>query len=250
MFASGGFNMMSGMSGLTGMPGTTGTPSATGGGLDLNAVMKQMETMFSKQMASMKQLMEKLLGKMGGDASLTGGANGMFPPMDMSAQMSNLMQLGKSSLVGASMNFLNSLGTPNLSQGAGTGAVSASSLNGTAWGASLANDAKNHAVTGAGGWCYKYVAQALARHGVSVSGASAYMAADQLATKKEFREVKVSQADLKKLPAGAIVVWNRGNGHQHGHISISLGDGREVSDLVRNQTTNYGTSYRVFLPNK
>ncbi len=245
MFASGGFNMMSGMNGLTGMTGATGATGVTGGGLDLNSIMKQMETMFSKQMESMKQLMQKLLGNLkNGNA-----ASGMFPPMDLSSQMTGLMQLGKSSLIGASMNLVGS--PPALSQGAGASTVSAASLGGgTAWGKSLANDAKNHAVTGPGGWCYKYVAQALARHGVNVSGASAYMAADQLAGKKEFREVKVSQADLKKLPAGAIVVWNKGNGHEHGHISIALGDGREVSDLIRNQTTNYGTSYRVFLPNK
>ena len=54
--------------------------------------------------------------------------------------------------------------------------------------------------------------------------------------------------DLPKLPPGAVVVWNKGPGHPHGHISISLGGGREASDKIRKQITNYGTSVRVFLP--
>ena len=58
----------------------------------------------------------------------------------------------------------------------------------------------------------------------------------------------MAQSDLPKLPAGAIVVWDKGNGHEHGHISIATGDGKEASDLMRNQITNYGTSFRVFMP--
>lgn len=116
------------------------------------------------------------------------------------------------------------------------------------WGAALAKDAEKHA-TGPGGLCFRYVRQALERAGVKgVGGASAYMAADQLAKNPKFREVKVDPKDFKKLPAGAVVVWNRGNGHEHGHISIALGNGKEASDKIRNQITNYGTSARVFLP--
>ncbi len=126
--------------------------------------------------------------------------------------------------------------------------VSSSELgSATDFGTSLAKDAEKNA-NGPGGYCFKWVAQALRRHGVSTSGASAYMAADQLAKNPKFKEVQVQPADLKKLPAGAVVVWNKGQGHEHGHISIALGDGREASDKIRNQITNYGTSARVFLP--
>lgn len=258
MFASGGFNnlnMMAGMPTTTGIP-TGNSPGFMAGPNGLNDVMKQLDQMFSKQMKSMNDMLKKMLGS----SKNANATSGMFPCMDLSSQMESVMKMG--GLTNQMIAKVASMVTPEasmaalggfmpLSQGGSAGTVSASSLgNGTAWGRSLASDALKHSVKGPGGWCYKYVAQALARHGVSVHGGSAYMAADQLATKKEFREVKVSQADLKKLPAGAIVVWNRGNGHVHGHISISLGDGREVSDLVRNQTTNYGTSYRVFLPNK
>ncbi len=117
-----------------------------------------------------------------------------------------------------------------------------------AWGAKLAQDASKHA-TGSGGLCFRYVRQALERAGVKgVGGASAYMAGDQLAKNPKFREIKVAEKDLKKLPAGAVVVWDRGNGHQHGHISIALGNGQEASDIKKPQTVGYGTKFRVFLP--
>ncbi|NMA26339.1 MAG: hypothetical protein GX934_01075 [Burkholderiales bacterium] len=74
------------------------------------------------------------------------------------------------------------------------------------------------------------------------------MAADQLAQSDKLREVQVNPQDLPKLPAGAVVVWDRGNGHEHGHISICDGKGGEYSDVYRQQTTNYGTQCRVFLP--
>lgn len=117
-----------------------------------------------------------------------------------------------------------------------------------AWGAALARDAEKHG-TGSGGLCFRYVRQALERAGVKgVGGASAYMGADQLARNPKFREVQVAEKDLPKLPAGAVVVWDRGNGHEHGHISIALGNGQEVSDVKRKQITGYGTKHRVFLP--
>ena len=135
------------------------------------------------------------------------------------------------------------------SQGNALAVTSVGTLQGTAWGKALAEDAEKNN-PGTRGWCLRGVAQALSRHGVSIGGASAYMAADQLAKIDKFTEITgLSDADLKKLPAGAIVVWDRGNGHEHGHICISLGDGREVSDHVANMTQNYGTSFRVFLPN-
>ena len=78
-------------------------------------------------------------------------------------------------------------------------------------------------------------------------GASAYMAADQLYGHSRFTEI--SAADLRGLPAGAVVVWSRGSS-DHGHISIALGDGREASDHVAAQMTSHygGGSARVFIP--
>ncbi len=122
------------------------------------------------------------------------------------------------------------------------------------WGAGLAKDAEKNA-NGPGYYCFKWVSQALRRAGVKgIGGASAYMAADQLARNPKFREIKVNPKELSKLPAGAVVVWDRGGSgtsgaaKTHGHISISLGDGREASDKIRKQITGMGSNVRVFLP--
>jgi len=124
------------------------------------------------------------------------------------------------------------------------GVLKASSPTGNA----IADYANNH-TGGNGHQCYEYVANALDTQGVKLWGESAYMAANQLAQHPKVREIKGVNADqLESLPKGAIVVWNRGNGHDNGHISISLGNGKEVSDIVRDQLTDYGTSFRVFVP--
>jgi hypothetical protein len=112
----------------------------------------------------------------------------------------------------------------------------------------IADFAERHA-TGSGGQCYAYVADALDMAEINLTGGSAYMAANQLARHPKVREIKkVSPAMLPSLPKGAIVVWNCGEGHSDGHISISLGNGKEASDLIREQLTGYGTSCRVFAP--
>ena len=117
----------------------------------------------------------------------------------------------------------------------------------------LAKDARRIAesgVAGSGRNCKRGVRMAMEKSGMKLDGVSAYMAADQLAKNKNFREEKgLSRADLKDLPPGATVVWNKAKGRPHGHISIAMGNGREASDVMRNQITNYPSSYRVFYPN-
>lgn len=97
--------------------------------------------------------------------------------------------------------------------------------------------------------CYEYVANAVDRViGKFLYGGHAYMAASQLAARKDlFTEVPAT--GLSSLPAGAIVVWARGN-TESGHISISLGDGQESSDHIAAQMPSHygGGSARVFLP--
>lgn len=98
--------------------------------------------------------------------------------------------------------------------------------------------------------CYRFVKEGLAAEGVNLTGVPAYVAANQLARNPRFEEVRVSRDQLDELPAGAVVVWNRNTkaNHPYGHISVALGDGREVSDRIRPQVTNYRSQYRVFLP--
>lgn len=137
-------------------------------------------------------------------------------------------------------------------------------LRETPLGRRLANVGKNQALNLGGynslGLCYTGVGISLEKVGVRVTGLSAYMAASQLERNPRFREVKVQASQLPKLPAGAVVVWERsgnpslrrqGGGFTHGHISISDGKGREMSDYIDTQRTSYYASnrFRVFLPN-
>lgn len=122
----------------------------------------------------------------------------------------------------------------------------------TPFGDRLAADARRIAesgVAGSGRNCKRGVRMALEKQGQTLGGVSAYMAANQLARNDKFKEIKgLERGDLRNLPPGATVVWNKGPGHPHGHISIAMGNGREASDVMRNQIVNYPSSYRVFLP--
>lgn len=116
-------------------------------------------------------------------------------------------------------------------------------------GEGLAKYARGHA-SGGQSFCYYYVARAI--HAYTrpfLEGLHAYMAADLLAESKSFREVRVAAKALDKLPAGAIVVWDKGNSRS-GHISIADGSGQEISDHVSRQMISHygGAGHRVFLP--
>ena len=121
----------------------------------------------------------------------------------------------------------------------------------TAFGQRVADAASRIArARGTTGWCYKGVADALEQAGVTVTGGSAYMAADQLARNPRFLEARVDASQLGKLPAGAVVVWGKTGPSPHGHISVALGDGREASDHIAGQMTSLRgyRNARVFLP--
>ena len=99
------------------------------------------------------------------------------------------------------------------------------------------------------GWCARGVNRAMAAAGLSTSPLpSAYMYAKRLEGDRRFREIKnVSDAQLRKLPPGAIVVFAADGGRtKHGHIFVTLGNGLEASDHVQRIAT-HGTQ-RVFVP--
>ncbi len=100
------------------------------------------------------------------------------------------------------------------------------------------------------GWCAKGVNDALQEVGLSegeIRSASAYQCADKLANSANFKEVKVSKSDLKNLPAGCIICWDRNDQHQDGHITVTLGNGLEASDHICD-LIDLGTDFRVFVP--
>ena len=80
----------------------------------------------------------------------------------------------------------------------------------------------------------------------------AYLATEQFRTdpllSKHFKEVKVSRDDLANLTAGAVVVWNKSEGHNAGHISIALGNGMEASDHIQKQMNRQNADFTVFYP--
>jgi hypothetical protein len=103
------------------------------------------------------------------------------------------------------------------------------------------------------GYCLAGVARTL-----PLAGKSACDAGRQL-LRLGFKAVDVARDELRKLPAGAVVVWenspnaathSRGAGWKHGHISIADGHGREHSDRTRPQMMQHyaGGSYQVYLP--
>lgn len=105
-------------------------------------------------------------------------------------------------------------------------------------------------MSGGTGYCYHYVAKALEAYmGHFLNGLHAYMAADQLAASGRFKEIRVPANRLPLLPAGAVVVWDKGSSPS-GHISIADGKGNEISDHIQPQMTAHrgSRSYRVFLP--
>lgn len=64
----------------------------------------------------------------------------------------------------------------------------------------------------------------------------------------DFKPVGVNYNDLTKLPAGCIIVWEESAGHPHGHIAVTLGNGKEASDKPRTLVRREGVKYSVYMP--
>lgn len=100
-------------------------------------------------------------------------------------------------------------------------------------------------------YCYRYVKMGVKTAlGVALTGGHAYQAAAQLAQSPCFTELgkPVRTLNPEDLPRGTVVVWSARKKHSSGHIFVSLGDGREVSDRIRNINLRYGSVARIFVP--
>ncbi len=235
-FGSPGFNAAMGPSLMPG-PNAMGQYGGPVDGLDQNSrMLSQLQMM--EQMLELMTMMMGAGGSMGNQMGMPGMCNGMpggyFPGMGQS-----------NPAMGFSPVECSAPSAPGPMAAGGHYPPSN-------FGNKLARDARRIAqsgVAGCGKNCKRGVRLALNKQGIQLNGLSAYMAAGQLAKNPNFQEIKgLKRADLRELPPGATVVWNRAPKHPDGHISIAMGDGREASDVMRNQITNYPSSYRVFLP--
>lgn len=235
------------MPGLPAMGGTSSLASSRccGAGMATqmgNVQMLQAE-MTLMQLTSM--LMGMLMGLMMGlnpSAAGTGGATSATDPVTGTGGLSGGKPAGGSG--GGSAGGSSSVGAAT----SGQAVTDASSLSGAgALAQSIVKDASSH-TTNVGGLCLKNVGAVLRRQGIQCGPApAAHMVDDDLARSPKMREVRVSKDQLDKLPAGAVIVWEKGSGLPYGHISISMGNGKEWSGPLRNQM-HLNTSYRVFLP--
>ena len=120
----------------------------------------------------------------------------------------------------------------------------------SAKGQKLAKDMANHSV-GFTGHCSRYVREGLQRTGLyNEHTASAYQMGGTLAKNKNFQEVSPNSVNLKNLPAGCILVYDKGAaGYSsiHGHIEVTLGDGTACSD-GRTRNVRSTNNMRIFVP--
>lgn len=120
----------------------------------------------------------------------------------------------------------------------------------SAKGQKLAKDMANHSV-GFTGHCSRYVREGLQRTGLyNGHTASAYQMGGTLAKNKNFQEVSPNSVNLKDLPAGCILVYDKGAAgynNIHGHIEVTLGDGTACSD-GRTRNVRSTNNMRIFVP--
>lgn len=100
------------------------------------------------------------------------------------------------------------------------------------------------------GYCATYVKKAIQQTGLGAyEQGHAYEMTGILRRNKNFKEISASNVNLKSLPAGCILVYNKGaQGYssEYGHTEITTGDGRAVSDGI---TTNlHKTPSAIFVP--
>ena len=99
----------------------------------------------------------------------------------------------------------------------------------------LANIALNNSV-GWTGYCARSVKNAISQANLgSYQSGHAYQMTSILRKNKNFKEIPVDTVNVKDLPAGCVLVYDRGKegySKNYGHTEITTGDGRAVSDGI------------------
>lgn len=99
-------------------------------------------------------------------------------------------------------------------------------------------------------YCTRYVKAAIRDSGLGeyYNAGSAYQMTSYLRNNDNFKEIS-SSTPLKDVPAGCILVYDRGVGgysSEHGHIEIKTEDGRAVSDGITDNL--YKRPSHIFMP--
>lgn len=220
--------------------GMPATPLSTGAGQFAHLMMQSM--ILSQMMSLMQMLFQEVMGQ----GAMAPG-NGNFGASPIGNGLGNF--LGGSPRPSGSSGAPSTPGAPSAPSAPSGPTTDLSKVEGTDFGKKLAAQAEKTARSiNTPGLCLKGVNDTMQAMGLPVQReASAYMALDNFRNNPRFREVTVSKNQLKSLPAGAVVIWDKGSGLPHGHISVALGDGREASSTVRNQLS-LSTNFHVFLP--
>ncbi len=117
-------------------------------------------------------------------------------------------------------------------------------------GAELAREIASVSTNGGfDGYCARNVKEAIMDAGLGgYQPGHGYQMAGILAGNKNFREIPTRNIDLKKLPAGCVLVYDKGvagYSSQYGHTEITLGNGTAASGGI---THNIRDGARVFMP--
>ena len=103
---------------------------------------------------------------------------------------------------------------------------------------------------GFSGYCATYVKKAIEKSGLGAyEQGDAYEMPKILRKNKKFKEISPSEVNVEDLPAGCILVYNKGvQGYspKYGHTEITTGDGRAVSDGITNNL--HKTPSSIFVP--
>ena len=103
---------------------------------------------------------------------------------------------------------------------------------------------------GFSGYCATYVKRAIEKSGLgSYEQGDAYEMSNILRKNKNFKEISPSKVNVEDLPAGCVIVYNKGvQGYspEYGHTEITTGDGRAVSDGITQNL--HKTPSAIFVP--
>lgn len=113
----------------------------------------------------------------------------------------------------------------------------------------LARYALSHKARSFTGNCAKYVKNAIQACGLGAyKSGHAYQMTGILRKNSHFKEISPNSVNVKDLPAGCVIVFDRGMykySDDYGHVEITTGDGRGVSDGV---TTDLRKPSAIFVP--